>query len=115
MLFECAAFGAISLIALSEASLLSWTYIKGNNVSYVPELSPGNQKSTIAAGPGTKEPARAPCPSADFNDIRIEGFNKGIVINGCVSQTYKNVEIKAHPGSAGIENNVGGVEGSKHP
>jgi hypothetical protein len=55
--------------------------------------------------PGAMSPA-APCPSGDFTNVRIEGFNKGIVTNGCINTEYNNVEIKSKNGSVGIESDL---------
>lgn len=44
-------------------------------------------------------------PSLGFKDMKIEGFNKGIVNNGCFDLSAEDVEIKSKGGAAGIENN----------
>jgi hypothetical protein len=49
-------------------------------------------------------------PSFGMRDMKINGFAKGIVNNGCFDQTFDDVEIKSKNGAVGIENNCSGAE-----
>jgi hypothetical protein len=62
-------------------------------------------KKVLETLPSGKSDSPRQFPSFEAKDVKIDGFNKGIVENGCFDEKLAGVEIKGKNGAAGIEKN----------